>query len=213
MRLPNGYTELEYIQSTGTQYIDTGFKANNNTHVLMDSEFLETPSSNTALFGARTSANNKNYAMLFIPSYFRSDYNTSYTQTWSISAKIRRIYDKNKQTTRIDGDNQSYSNVKFQTDYNLTLFAINAAGTVLWFASMRLFSCKIYDNGTLIRDFIPCKNAAGVIGLYDLVNSKFYANAGKGVFTAGQEVVPQSNNAIYVKVNDVWKKIDGIKIL
>lgn len=213
VKFPNGYKQLEYIQSSGTHYIDTGFKPNNNTRVVMDSEFLEKPSGNTALFGARTSANNKNYALLFISSYFRSDYNTSYTQTWSISAKNRRIYDKNKQTTRIDGDNQSYSNANFQTDYNLALFAINAAGTVQRLASMRLFSCKVYDNDTLIRDFIPCKNDAGAIGLYDLVNSKFYTNAGTGVFIAGPEVTWLSNDAIYVKVNGIWKQIDGIKIL
>lgn len=189
-KLPAGYTELEYIQSTGTQWIDTEFKPNNNTRVVMDSEFMKTPSGNTALFGARTAANSKNYAMLFIPPNFRADYNSTYTQTWSVSAEIRRIYDKNKETTTIDGEAKSYSNAKFQADYNLALLAINAAGAIQWFASMRLFSCEIYDNGTLIRSFIPCKNAAGAVGLYDLIGQKFYGNAGTGSFTAGPEIIP-----------------------
>ena len=35
MSLPSGYKRLEYIQSSGTQYIDTGFKHNQNTRVVM----------------------------------------------------------------------------------------------------------------------------------------------------------------------------------
>ena len=32
-RLPSGYTQLEYIQSSGTQYIDTGIKPNQDTSI------------------------------------------------------------------------------------------------------------------------------------------------------------------------------------
>ena len=211
MRLPNGYTKLEYIESTGTQYIDTEFKPNNNTRVKMDSRFKSKPSGNNAgLFGSRTTANNKNYALLFIPSTFRSDYNNVYDQTWSVSAITRRVYDKNKETTIIDGIAKSYTNSTFQTDYAMVLFALNAAGTIQWYASMILYSCQIYDNGNLIRDFVPCIDPTGTVGLYDVVGAKFYSNAGTGVFIAGPEI---SNDAIYVKVNDTWKKIKEIKIL
>lgn len=185
--LPAGYSRLAYIQSSGTQYIDTGFKPNNNTRVIADGQLVSTPSGNTALFGARTNANSKNYAMLFIPLNFRSDYNNVYTQTWAVSATIRRVYDKNKETTTIDGAAKSYTNAIFQADYNMAIFAINAAGTAQWFASMKLYSCQIYDNGVLIRDFQPCINASGAVGMYDLVGKQFYGNAGTGVFT-GSEV-------------------------
>lgn len=184
--LPSGYTKLAYIQSNGTQYIDTGFKPNNNTRVVVDGQIVSTPSENTALFGARTAANSKNYAMLFIPSNFRSDYNNVYTQTWAVPATIRRVYDKNEETTIIDGAAKSYTNAIFQADYNMAIFAINAAGTVQWFASMKLYSCQIYNNGTLARDFVPCKNPSGAVGLYDLVGRQFYGNAGTGAFTGSE---------------------------
>jgi hypothetical protein len=41
----------------------------------------------------------------------------------------------------------------------------------------KLYSCQIYDNGTLIRDYVPCLNEVGVVGLYDKVENKFYGNA------------------------------------
>ena len=56
---------------------------------------------------------------------------------------------------------------------------------------MRLYSCKIwkttaFEGVPLIRDFIPCKNASGEVGLWDDVNSAFYGNAGTGAFIAGE---------------------------
>lgn len=187
--LPSGYTQLEYIESSGTQYINTRFKPNNNTRVFLAANLTSTPTGNTALFGARTAPNSKNYAMLFIPPSFRSDYNNTYTQTWQITATTKRTYDKNKETTTIDAISKSYTNALFQADYALYLFAINSAGISQWYASMQMYACQIYDNGTLVRDFVPCKNASGAVGLYDTVEGQFYANAGTGSFTAGPEVV------------------------
>jgi hypothetical protein len=51
-------------------------------------------------------------------------------------------------------------------------------------AAMRLYGCKMYDGGHLVRDFIPCKNAEGVVGLYDKQTNKFYTTP-TGAFTAG----------------------------
>jgi hypothetical protein len=64
-------------------------------------------------------------------------------------------------------------------------------------AAIRLYSCKIYDNGTLVRDYIPCKLQDGSIGLYDKLNNKFYANKGTGEFIAG----PQAK----------WKQLEYIE--
>lgn len=50
---------------------------------------------------------------------------------------------------------------------------------------MKLYYCKIWDNGSLVRNFVPCKNTSGILGLYDIVNNVFYTNAGTGTFTAG----------------------------
>lgn len=195
--LPSGYTQLEYIQSSGAQYINTGFKPNNNTRVFLTANLTSTPTGNTALFGARTSANSKNYAMLFIPPSFRSDYNNTYTQTWQITATTKRTYDKNKETTTIDAISKSYTNALFQADYALYLFAINSAGISQWYASMQMYACQIYDNGTLVRDFVPCKNASGAVGLYDTVEGHFYANAETGTFTAGPEIpAPEAPTAL-----------------
>ena len=54
---------------------------------------------------------------------------------------------------------------------------------------MKLYSFKIYNNGTLVRDFVPCYSVYdGENGLLDIVNSVFYENAGTGEFLRGEEV-------------------------
>ena len=58
----------------------------------------------------------------------------------------------------------------------------------------------MYDNDTLIRDYIPCyctttvtdvngkQCSRGTIGLYDLAEGNFYTNQGKGNFSKGLDV-------------------------
>lgn len=181
--LPLGYTKLEYIESSGTQYIDINFAPNNNTRVVMDVQITD-PGTTKTLFGARTTATSNNYAMLWSSDNgLRSDYNNSYEQIWLVEKTTRRTIDKNKETTIIDGTSKSYTNTAFQAPCNMTLFALNNNGNVQWHIIAKLYSCKVYDNGTLIRDFIPCINANGGYGLYDKVNAQFYGNAGTGAFT------------------------------
>lgn len=78
---------------------------------------------------------------------------------------------------------------------------------------MNLYSCQIYDNGTLIRDYIPCQTTAGEIGLWDDANSVFYGNAGTGAFSAGPvvAVIPDapSNLQQTMSVRLIWAEVSG----
>ena len=38
-------------------------------------------------------------------------------------------------------------------------------------------------NGTLVRDLVPCyRKSDGVVGMYDIVNKKFYTNSFQGTY-------------------------------
>lgn len=198
MALPSGYKRLEYIQSSGTQYIDEGFKPNQDTRVVFDVDWA--PASTASwLFGCRTSNTAETYNFLTYSNKYRSDYNatTSGAET-SSTPSGRFIIDKDKNITKIDGvvvNTLTYAS--FQCKYNMYLFANNNAGSVAGNTSAKLYSCQVYDNGTLVRDYIPCQTTAGEIGLWDDVNSVFYGNAGTGTFTAGPVI------AIAVAVSEV----------
>ena len=184
MALPSGYTKLDYIESSGTQYINTGFKPNQNTRVVMDVEVLGT--TQCAPFGARASQNGTTYTLFLLTATTgRTDYGTSKQAMTFSSILGRYTIDANKNVVNVNGVSITHTASTFSVDHNIFLLAVNTAGTASNFAKVKLYSCKIYDNGTLVRDFIPCKNANGTLGLWDNVNSVFYANAGTGTFSTG----------------------------
>ena len=212
--LPDGYTQLEYIQSNGgAHYIDTGFKPNQNTGIIAKFQLLSSTGNQTPIF-SRTSRNVASFGVfLDSNSKWTADYGTLRYTNSSIGAQtlINLNFDKN--VVKLNNDSYTFDAQTFQGSSNLTIFGMNTGGTVANNARMNFYSCEIYDNGTLIRSFIPCKNPSGTIGLYDIVNSKFYTNVGSGgTFTAGPEVEKSTGIAINYLGNNKVVDIDNEQI-
>ena len=187
--LPNEFTQVDYLESNGTQYVDTGFKPNQDTRVVID--FIANQRSDAWLLGSRISYGDSNYSvLLWNGGDLRTDYNVG-GQDMGASINTRYILDKNKNVSTLYRNGTQVSQITatygvFNPNHNMYLFACNNNGSVSAMANVKMFSCKIYDNGTLIRDFIPCyRNSDNVIGLYDIVEGNFYTNKGTGVFTYG----------------------------
>ena len=197
--IPSGYKKLEYIQSSGTQYIDTGFKPNQSTKIELDVLSAEGRSSNIPyIFGTQDRSNN----------YFVATWVLGYG-SGMVTTGIN-LYDGEFHVVKVengalykDGSIIAQRTVSsFSIDVPIFLFAVNSSRQSIGYGACKLRSCKIYDNGTLVRDFIPCKNASGVIGLWDDVNSVFYGNAGTGTFTAGPAITLTG----WHKIKGIWAK-------
>lgn len=64
------------------------------------------------------------------------------------------------------------------------MFCVNRNGIPTDLATSKIKYCKIWDNGTLVRDMVSCKrDSDGELGMYDKVNNVFYTNLGTGKFT------------------------------
>ena len=189
--LPDGYTKLYYIQSNGTQYIDSGFKPNQDTRVLAEMQCVSSsgwvPSS---LFGYSKSDFTQRYEFYQYNNLFYSPYNDATGKPISLITEKIKI-DKKRNLTTVNNETISSSSyAQFQCEGNMYIFALNNEGSLENLSGeKRLYSFRIYDVATLVRDFIPCKNPSGVVGLYDVVNSQFYSNVGTGEFIAGPEIV------------------------
>lgn len=188
VNLPEGYTKLNFIQSSGTQCIDTGFKPNQNSRVVMDAMVLSTASA--YLFGCRGSASesyNNRFGILYTGSVMRADYGAGNGKTFptTIVPNTLYVFDQNKNVCTIESTTITNTEATFTSLYSMSLFGVNEGGTQSYLSSMLLRSCKIYDNGTLIRDYVPCRNPSGTIGLYDLVTQQFFDNVGTGTFIGG----------------------------
>lgn len=185
-KLPVGYTELDYIETTGSgqsneggsgQYINTEFVANQDTRMVCEIMWM----GGMHGFGARSSVSNKNFSVRVISDKWQFGYGNGVT-TGTVSAERNwQVVDINKNQLFVDGElsvERDYT--EFKCAYAVAIGAIRAAA--VYFGSARYRSCQIYDDGVLVRDFIPCKNAEGEVGMYDTVNAKFYGNAGTGEF-------------------------------
>lgn len=179
-QLPSGYTQLEYIESSGTQYIDTGLKPTQDYSMTIKCQSTGIDSNTYA--GCDTNWQNTGFFVGVDVFEFGN-------------AGIARIqnYGENPIVLTLDKTGGYKDGVKtwnnastatFQTVSNLTLFALNRNGTMREYLTGKIYYCTISDNGTLVRNFIPCKNPDGVIGMYDTIGKQFYANAGTGNFTA-----------------------------
>lgn len=216
MSLPSGYKRLAYIESTGTQYIDTGFKPNQDTGFEAKFELLTDPGART-IFGARNSTSQRFELMSTDALNTLQDGYDSKTNAFASAVMIGvHEFSKLKNVTTLDGTEKTYTASTFQINYNFGLFTLNNAG--VWdsrIPEMRLYSAKLYDNEVLIRDFIPCANKSDNVGLYDIVSGEFYGDAAGGSFVAGPlvDLPPPKNfaavNTTIASIPLAWDAVDG----
>lgn len=70
--------------------------------------------------------------------------------------------------------------------YSFFLFAMSNAGSYNSSLSApvgtRIYYCKFYESGTLVRNFVPVLDKSGVPCMYDTVTRTLKYNAGSGTF-------------------------------
>ena len=201
-RLPNEFQEVKYLESSGTQYIDTGYAPTSNFRVGLEFEY-NSVSDVSVLIGTYVHNgvnfnDNRNLLRLNSDRTLVMQVSTIATQLSSITTSVDTKYKlsaqfKNNPILNING--MDYTNNANFINNNISLYVfanhsrvynVDTANNLI---SMKLYSCQIYDNYVLVRNFVPCyRKADNVAGLYDLVNGVFYTNAGSGTFIVGGNV-------------------------
>ena len=214
--LPDGYVELEYVESSGSQWVDTGVYPGGSTRVTADVEILKSTSV-SGIFGGRSGDQNSGgrFSLWAIDQVFRTDYGTSATQV-QVPADGRHAIDKSGPVTTIDGTTVQVEQASFSSAGSLYLFTNNegSAGPDSRGASMRLYSCSVSQDGTApSREFIPARRESdGAVGLYDRIGAKFYGNVGSGAFVAGPDVPTSGSSDVprrWAVFNDTWGSMHG----
>ena len=179
-RLPYEYQEVEYLESTGTQYINTGLIPNNNINFKVEVDFFRGAYANGAVIGAWGS----NYFGLS-GNYWAygnlADIEVSGLATYANVGP--KLFKNNVQIATSNNENMNITN-------NIVLFALTYGDNNLGFYSQcKIYYCEIYSGEYPIRNFIPCyRKSDNKPGMYDLVNNIFYTNQGDGEFEIGDEV-------------------------
>ena len=186
-RLPYD-AEVEYLESTGTQWIDTGKYGTANTVARIS--FSASAYTNAVFFGVF-------YANRVLFNFFIRGANWSYLQlknssiqTTSYGALNTRydlelgnnyIKDIFSGTVWVSGDTQA----AYTTDRTLKWFYYDRGASVT--GKGKIYRSQIYESGVLVQDLIPVRK--GTVGyLYDRVSGKLFGNAGTGAFGYGNDL-------------------------
>lgn len=234
VRLPAEYQEVEYLESTGTQFIVTDvYPATNNYGVRAEVE-KTVDGQNIPIFGlinmsVQTDSNETSYPMFphVTPYsnrwYFASngnEYNRGVYED-SIGTRYRIVYNDANHQFSINGD-VIYSNIVVtDNDINKPL-AISFRGQYVYpvyskFGIWKYFVFEVFDNQTnaVIADYVPCyRKSDSEPGMYDLVSKTFYTNQGTGEFLVGPDVVNHISprlmdrrRALIAKLTSLFRKV------
>ncbi len=184
------YGKINYIESTGTQYIDTGLPTKENMKIDVKYYINNFEVTRNYVFGVY----GNNYANRMQWSHsntlfagYGNLYNSNIQSDNGLNLN-HLIVDKGKfylndiMVYDASGASQVYS---ANNNASINLFAVNGNGTISNFSSIRIYYMKIYDNNTLIRDYVPVITSAGKACLFDQIEKKCYYNQGSGEFLYG----------------------------
>ena len=207
------YTKLvEYIESSGTQWINTWFSpTNKNVRIEVKYRFVSLPTGTDRkyVFGESYTIDNTNVRLQYsvgedcfigfgnknVSGAAFNSYDTDTTHTIVCSNGVFSLDGQ----TLAEADLSDASLSTTDTNHPVYLFGLNVGGAANYLSSIRLYSCKIWSQGKLVRDFIPVSLTNGTtVCLYNAVRGDFYNNAGTGSFTAGPDVTAY-RNAAYIE--------------
>ena len=193
-RLPADYFQLDYLEGTGTQWIDTGFCAVGGD--IVDFEWTPLAFNESNTLGSHNPRNNSSNGYNRNQAAFARSTHMQFTKCGYynyascpiqivLGTKYHIVY--NTINGNRIGSVNGYSVIN-QTNTGV----LNPVNNMYFFHNGydntnnkgRIHNAKIYDSSeTLVRDYIAVLRISdNEPGLYDFVNGVFYTNAGTGVF-------------------------------
>lgn len=191
--LPYKY-EVEYLESTGTQYVDTEYAFADDFAWEVKCSM---PSSGTTVFGGRTSSIRT--AVLFHLNFSTNPMTAPIAgftgrQTPFVFGTLTGVH--TYKMTVAEGSGSTWlddvpvqSNVSFSGTYisgvTQAIFADNFGSSVSEYSDTKVYHVKMWQNSLLVRDYIPVVDLNDRPALYDRVSKTLFHNAGTGEFTVG----------------------------
>lgn len=196
------YCEVEYLESTGTQWIDTGiaFQPIKAVIELCFNEDVKTRqvmgfSSEATTYFGKTSGGNFEVGGGVILNNTVNPYEwkeAKFTHNGSISQNMCKL--------TVDGLSITRQSSIANTPSNFCLFNIPNYGTTLA-CHCKIRSAKFYnpDTNELVRNLIPVLDKDLVPCMYDKVSEEYYYNAGTGKFSYGAEISKNKTKIYFLK--------------
>ena len=181
-------SEIEYLQGTGTQYINSGITPNADTGIKIYAECAN----NTDSFpvGLKNTAGDTRWTIGHYKNGFYYGYGgwSDISPLIKVSAAEVCLNFKNNKKFSVSASG-SYGEINLPTlsftpSYNIRLFGRAGDGASTW--SGKLYYVQISQGDSIVADFIPVR--IGQVGyLYDKVRETLFGNIGTGNFILGAD--------------------------
>lgn len=195
----------DYLESSGTQWIDTGYTTKSNTKY--DAVILPTDTVHQypVMFGARAVSQDGANAQAAL---FALAWNNSYVNpmwgTAAVGYDYKSYYLNIKTKLELSaagakllsngiacrGSTLGTSSYSPTNQYSIWIFNLNDHGaeySVATRCNMKLYRFRIYEDETLVHEFLPWLDGNNVACLKDTVTGDLKYNAGTGAFTYGTD--------------------------
>ena len=180
------YIQLDYIESTGTQWINTGLTPIINRKIEIDCIMTHAGEEAPVLFGAVNSSTGRFDVFAYQNKAWYRTNNSGASSSLDYLAgqrvniamyttgSVKHYFKDGIEYTQTETLNSGFGNIY--------IMRRGQAGDN--FAYMKLFGFKVYDNDSLIMDLIPVERLSdGKIGMLDQKNGNFFVNGGSGEFS------------------------------
>ena len=214
------YTELEWIESDGKQWLDTQKYPSATDRIEMKVRY-STVAGTQCLFCSREATDKRTMTCFLVGGALRFDRNSNTANTSDFKPEANTDYvivaDYGQRTVTVNGDpvEQSMAEGDFSPGSKLTLFASHTEGSYLspttsmgnW-ASYRLYYLKTYDkDGNLLAEYVPARNDKIInekdksrYGLYEKKSNLFCPGYGNAPFATGADVGTLANDDYVVTI-------------
>lgn len=181
---PSTYQGVEYIESSGTQVLETDVKTLVAPFTVSVTFMKQnTSTSDQTLVGQRQIWK---YVNIYSNFYENIWANTA-SSTWAADSSIHTIVTDSDSWLYKDGNLLvSWTSWDRSSEYPLLMFAFTEddVSNAKWYASVRIYEVKITSNNALYRYYVPCyRKSDGVIWMYDTVSGAFLTNKWSGSFS------------------------------
>lgn len=189
-KIPSNVKLTEYLQSSGTQYIDTGITNSSSDNIVLQANVsYDTVSPANQIMGFSGNAGNgiglSGSAWWEASSFGTAVANTLYSIQWGVNGTS---WNRTVNGKTVTGTRSLYTfsrnMILFASGYDVT----STSHTIDYYCHCKLYDAQIKVNGVLVRDFKPCYDPDGIACLYDEVTQTYFYNMGTGNFVAGGEL-------------------------
>ena len=183
---------VDYLEATGTQYVDTGLLATSNMQTDVGYQYTEPTQTWGAMIGGVQSPS-RYYPVSLAATEARKEryvYGAPDPPAVAYPTLQRHevVFNDAGQNVSVDGALLSTFSTDFKTSYTpMYIFAASKSnGAADWFSKSRIWHYDVYENGTPLLNLIPAVDTNGVACFHDLLSGTNLYNKGTGAFKTGR---------------------------